>query len=245
MRLWSAGLQYPARSRIAYQRGITGLETAIILIAFVVVASVFAFTVLTTGLFSTERSKDTVFSGLEEAQSTLEPKGSAIAYSGKLSDGTQAIYKITLTIANTIAGVPVDLTPPYTFDDFLTDPDPASSNQYTTIISISDENQFLRDVPWTLGWVGNNDGDNLLEADETAAITIWLLDRNTPLPVTINNSIAVMDGGLEGGDGGITSIANAIVANDSFKIEINPPNGSVLSLPRKVPIGLDNVVALN
>ena len=34
------------------QRGVTGLETAIILIAFVVVASVFAFTVLSTGIFS-------------------------------------------------------------------------------------------------------------------------------------------------------------------------------------------------
>jgi len=39
------------------QRGITGLETAIILIAFVVVASVFAFTVLSTGIFASERSK--------------------------------------------------------------------------------------------------------------------------------------------------------------------------------------------
>ena len=34
----------------ANQRGITGLETAIELIAFVVVASVFAFAVLSTGL---------------------------------------------------------------------------------------------------------------------------------------------------------------------------------------------------
>ena len=36
------------------QRGITGLETAIVLIAFVVVASVFAFAVLSTGLLSSE-----------------------------------------------------------------------------------------------------------------------------------------------------------------------------------------------
>ena len=38
------------------QRGITGLETAIVLIAFVVVASVFAFAVLSTGLLSSEKS---------------------------------------------------------------------------------------------------------------------------------------------------------------------------------------------
>ena len=38
----------PGRGIGQTQRGITGLETAIILVAFVVVASVFAFTVLST-----------------------------------------------------------------------------------------------------------------------------------------------------------------------------------------------------
>ena len=41
--------------RSTSERGITGLETAIILIAFVVVASVFAFTVLSMGIFASER----------------------------------------------------------------------------------------------------------------------------------------------------------------------------------------------
>ena len=40
------------------QRGITGLETAIVLIAFVVVSSVFAFAALSTGLFSRSLSED-------------------------------------------------------------------------------------------------------------------------------------------------------------------------------------------
>ena len=53
------------------QHGITGLETAIVLIAFVVVASVFAFAVLSTGLLSSEKSKETVLGGLAETQSTV------------------------------------------------------------------------------------------------------------------------------------------------------------------------------
>ena len=53
------------------QRGITGLETAIVLIAFVIVASVFAFAALSTGLFSSEQAKDTIKSGLSQAQGTL------------------------------------------------------------------------------------------------------------------------------------------------------------------------------
>ncbi len=42
------------------QRGITGLETAIVLIAFVVVSSVFAFAALSTGRFSSDKAKETI-----------------------------------------------------------------------------------------------------------------------------------------------------------------------------------------
>jgi len=61
------------------EHGVTGLETAIILIAFVVVASVFAFTVLSTGIFSAERGKETVYAGLQQASGSIEIKGSVIA----------------------------------------------------------------------------------------------------------------------------------------------------------------------
>ena len=59
--------------------GVTGLETAIILIAFVVVAAVFAFTVMTTGLFSTEKAKTTAQAALTEASSSFIIKGPVLA----------------------------------------------------------------------------------------------------------------------------------------------------------------------
>src|SRR5207244_9772389 len=60
------------------ERGITGLETAIILIAFVVVATVFSFIVLTTGIFSAERGKETVYAGLQKARGTMEVRGGVV-----------------------------------------------------------------------------------------------------------------------------------------------------------------------
>ena len=63
----------------ADQRGITGLETAIVLIAFVVVASVFAFAVLTTGLTSSQKSQSAVLGALEETSATLNLRGAVIA----------------------------------------------------------------------------------------------------------------------------------------------------------------------
>ena len=57
------------------QRRITGLETAIVLIAFVVVSSVFAFAALSTGLFTTDKAKETIKAGLSEARGTMELTG--------------------------------------------------------------------------------------------------------------------------------------------------------------------------
>ena len=65
------------------QKGITGLETAIVLIAFVVVASVFAFTILSAGVFSSEANKQTIHAGLKETRTGLRQHGSAFAFAGK------------------------------------------------------------------------------------------------------------------------------------------------------------------
>ncbi len=70
------------------QRGMTGLETAIILIAFVTVASVLAYSVLSAGIFSAERGKATVYSGLEQASATMEVKGSVIG----TTDGSELTF---------------------------------------------------------------------------------------------------------------------------------------------------------
>jgi len=86
------------------QRGISGLETAIILIAFVTVASVLAYSVLSAGIFSAERGKETVYKGLEQAQSTLEVKGSVL---GTSTDNTD-VATVEMTLALTIPDQKVD-----------------------------------------------------------------------------------------------------------------------------------------
>jgi archaeal flagellin FlaB len=84
------------------ESGITGLETAIILIAFVTVASVLAYTVLSAGIFSSERGKETVYKGLESAQSTLEIKGSVLGISDNRTELNKVQFNIGLTIANQV-----------------------------------------------------------------------------------------------------------------------------------------------
>ncbi len=216
------------------ERGITGLETAIILIAFVVVASVFAFTVLSTGIFSSERSKETVYAGLQETRSTLEPRGSVIAYQGKVSS-TATIYKFTFLVSNALAGEPVNLTAPYTADGSTTDPDIDANAQSKMVVSFADDNQFLNDLPWTKTFVGYDNSDNMLDAGEKAEITVWLLDRNNATAIGSTDSIGYMDGASPGGDGGMTASSTVLAVNSEFSIEIKPENGAVLNIERTLP----------
>ncbi len=237
-------MRYSIKNPRRDERGITGLETAIILIAFVVVASVFAFTILSSGVFAAERSKQSIFAGLQDTRSSITPKGSARAFKGKLVT-TDTVYKISFTVANAIDGEAVDLTPPYTVDDLGTDPDVSAGAEYVTVLSYSDENQYFADVPWTVQFIGFNNGDNLLEIGEAAEITVWLLDRNMATSIDATSSVAYMDGiGGGGGDGGITAADTLLLKNDKFRIEMKPPRGAIVGVDRKIPPSLRTVMDL-
>jgi flagellin FlaB len=229
------------------QQGITGLETAIILIAFVVVASVFSFTVLSTGLFASERSKETVYAGLEEAKSSLQPRGSLIAYKGRAgaSESFDAVYKLVFSVGNTISGEPIDLTPPYTADDSGSDPDFSTGAEYKTVISYQDKNQFITDVPWSMTLLGDSSGDNLLEQGEMAEITVWLLRRDTDVTnATDPNGVAkylTIDGN---GSSGILTAGTLLNENDQFTLQVMPSSGAVLAIQRIVPSRLDTIMDL-
>jgi flagellin FlaB len=217
------------------QRGITGLETAIILIAFVVVASVFAFTVLSTGVFSSERAKETIFAGLEQTKSSLRPSGSVIAFKGYVGS-TEAIFKFSVILESVDGSSPIDLTPPYTSDGSGTDPDSSVTTNKLTIAYI-DDNQILQDVPWTVNFMGDN-GDNLLDDGEKAEIVVWLMDRATGTDVTSNDSVGYMS------SGGLSSSGSLLTPNDQFTLELQPASGAVLTIRRSLPAALDTVVNL-
>ncbi len=88
------------------ESGITALETAIILIAFVVVAAIFAFTVLTTGTFLTERSKEAAYAGLQEVRGSMELKGSLVL----TSDSTLNQEWLIFNLSNVTGGSSQDLS---------------------------------------------------------------------------------------------------------------------------------------
>jgi len=161
------------------QRGITGLETAIVLIAFVVVSSVFAFAALSTGLFSSDVAKQTIQAGLAETRGTLELKGSVIAkVSGATGSGTGvAVTTILFQVSNAAAGEPIDLTPG------------------NTIIKYADKNQTIN-MNSTSDFTSTNiasfgDTDSLLEVGEVFQIELLTLTTQLDPDLGTNNEFSI------------------------------------------------------
>jgi flagellin FlaB len=210
------------------QKGITGLETAIILIAFVVVASVFAYTALSAGLFSTQKSQEAVYSGLEQAQSTLELKGAVIA-KAENTGSTGYVSQLTFTLSNALGGEPIDFTPPDA-DTVDNDGLAAANSDNVVVISYVDQDQRVEDLFWTITRLGNADSDNLLEPGEKFQVTIGY-------PVA----------GAGGGGGGnlVDALDPNLLINKTFTIEIKTPKGAVLPIERTTPAYIDGVMNLN
>jgi len=141
------------------QQGITGLETAIILIAFVTVASVLAYSVLSAGIFSAERGKETVYSGLDQAQSSMQVRGSVYATDNETTpDGV--VNQIQFTLASVLGDEAVDLT----------DTSSAANN---VVINYSDNEIFVQNVDWVKTLLGKErGGPDMLDPDEAFLITV-------------------------------------------------------------------------
>lgn len=156
------------------QRGQTALETAIILIAFVVVASVFAFTILSAGTASTERGEQAIAAGLEGVQSSMQVKGAILAEGDAAAD---EVTNLRFTLQLVAGGDPVNLT--------------AGANR-VVVIDYRDGTQILTNLAWTADWVVHNDGaanDDLLEEGELVEITVPLataaLGPNTEFTIEV------------------------------------------------------------
>jgi flagellin FlaB len=154
--------------------GFTGLEAAIVLIAFVVVAAVFSYVVLGAGFFTTQKSQEVVHSGVTQAASNIVVKGEVYG----ISATPGKVDKLRFDVGLAAGGLPVDMS------------------RSTLVLSTKDNvstlvyNPATTDVPGPNNWTisGKSTGasdDNLLQADETFTIyvqppaTIPLYNRTT------------------------------------------------------------------
>ena len=136
------------------ERGITGLETAIVLIAFIVVAAVFSFIMLSAGLFSSERGREAINAGLAKTRGSISLTGGILATSNQTK-----LTNLTLTATLAAGGESVSLNP--------------SATNNRTIISYDDGVVSDNDMTYTLTVIVG-DADTSLEPGELVEIGIDL-----------------------------------------------------------------------
>ena len=180
------------------KKGLTGLETAIILIAFVIVAAAFAFTVLNVGYQSIQKSQEVIAAGLDEASSVMEIDGAVIAK----SDGN-VLKNVTFIIKLSAGKTPVDLS------------------QGKLAISWTSANKHL---------------DNIYDGTKAKVESLFTSDTDMYLRYGDKYKVTI--------DLSSSGVNDELDENDEFKIELKPPKGAVLTLARRLPPALDEVMFL-
>ena len=215
----------PKRSFHITETGITGLETAIILIAFVVVASVFAYVVLSAGMFATQKSQEAIYHGLDEAKSAIELRGNLIA-KAEIIGTSGKISQFVFTVGGALG-----ITEPIDF----TEPSPDSANtglaavgsNNLVVITYQDQDQCVNNLYWRINKLGSSDSDDLLENDEMFEIIVGA-------PVA-----------SQAGGNLVDALESGLGTNKNFSLEVKPPNGATLNFERTTPAYIDNVINLN
>jgi len=219
------------------KKGIVGIEAAIVLIAFVIVAAALAFVALNMGLFTTQKSKEVMQRGLEESTTALEVDGSVTAYT---SDGSSvSVVSIPIKVAPGREGV--DLNPSKASVRLLT-----ANTEYENI---------LQDV-----YILTTDahGYYILQSATNPATSYNTTSTNTSLKVLINTIwssvpgtpeavvVVMKDNGgnntvLEYGEKAIVLLhfdGSGLSPYDKFTVEIRPPQGTPLTVERAIPATL-------
>ena len=151
--------------------GFTGLEAAIVLLAFVIVASVFAYVVLTTGILFSEESRSTVHQGIREAGSSVTVTGMVYG----VSNTPEFIDSIIIPVGLTAGSEPIDFATVSV--RLVGSAHREIVNQSVPLVDVSPEDGF-----WSVQERLNSDADLLLEAGEQYVLNITPGNRNDCKP---------------------------------------------------------------
>ncbi len=213
------------------RRGIIGVEAAIVMIAFVIVAAALSFVVLNMGFSTTQKAKTTITDSLEEASSSMEVAGK-ITGVGHVTANSLNATTIPLKIASGGASVNLD---PNSASIRYTSQDISYDNIYVNILSSTSYNSTdaALDAAETAGDISTNPMNNGGFPDTTSAI-VWYA-RN-------NNNNAILDNGELAMLTIVWSQNERPQALDNISTEVVLPTGATLSAERDVPSITNQVV---
>ena len=168
----------PLRKLLKAKKGIVGIEAAIVLIAFVVIAAALSYVVINMGFFATQKTKETIGSGMDEATSALQLDGSVIARTGTGANITNLLVPVKLSVGKS----QVDLGNNTVVTSVYL-PTATLLNVYNGTSTSTDWTSLMNDVGEDEAKfaIFNGDGDTVLESTEKAFLAIHLSNGNALL----------------------------------------------------------------
>jgi flagellin FlaB len=164
------------------KRGIVGLEAAIILIAFVVIAAIFSFMVINQGLFATDRGKVVIQEGLKQASTPLAVDGTIFVKTN--ADGTNVTGVVIPLKAYGVKYVAMWENTTVVTLKVGTNAWPNVYEGVDTLNASVDFDDLVGNT--TAGnaklFIQNSDGDESLNSDEKGYLVIRLADADGALP---------------------------------------------------------------
>ena len=160
--------------RLNKEEAFTGLEAAIVLIAFVVVAAVFSYVVLGAGFFTTQKAQETVYSSVDMASSSIEILGNVYGVNTTPSGTADRLMDaVRFTVGLTAGGSAVDFT--QTTITYSTSRNVSKLERAADTLIDQD---MVATGKWGVIRMANNDSiDLLLENQEQFTILVNPIDR--------------------------------------------------------------------
>ena len=203
------------------KRGIVGIEAAIVLIAFVVIAAALAYVVINMGFYAAQQAKSTINNGLQEATSALELNGFV---TGETNSSNPAIIYLAIPLKLAVGEQQVDLA------------------GKTIVVAVQDANFSLANI--YSGAVTSNETDianlmaNVTSGSGVPNATCFIYNSqfaNTTVLDQSGKAYLVM---YLGDAYGLTSYSKVTV-------EIRASQGAALTIVREIPGGLPSDAIVN
>jgi flagellin FlaB len=205
------------------RRGIVGIEAAIVLIAFLIVAAALSYVVINMGFYITQKTKETMQSSLDESLGALQLDG---LVAGKTNNDSQ-IEWLVIPMKLSVGKEGLDLRKEAIVVSVYL-PNATLLNIYNGVYmneSIADCDVLIDRLSRAYGMnrtdmavfvIYNGDSDTVLESAEKAFLIIHL-----------NSTVAEMPGAR-----------HTISAHENVKVEVKGAKGAALTVVRSAPGGL-------
>ncbi|MGB9960379.1 MAG: archaellin/type IV pilin N-terminal domain-containing protein [Candidatus Bathyarchaeales archaeon] len=197
------------KNMVKSRRGIVGIEAAIVLIAFIIIAAALSYVVINMGFYTTQKTKETMQGGLDESLTALQLDGIVTAK----TDGSGYIEYLAIPVKLSAGRAAIDL------------------GENAVVVSVYLQNATLMNVYKGATPANETTWDNLLSAlgltDEGAKFAIYNGNNNTVIESTEKAFLIICLG--EG---------HKIGDYETVKVEVRGAKGAALTVVRTAPGGM-------